>query len=156
MADNPQADQNNETTNDLYNQLAGIEPPRDIPKDDEESESEDKDGRKTFTERVAEHPNLSDMQAFDKRLFPDLGKRHLNGIMISRVFPDNYNPLGAILVKDLLRDDEELTVGEAIAYVHVAESVAIDGEGRIDELALAGVVHQENIVKDQNNKLLGV
>jgi hypothetical protein len=91
------------------------------------------------------------MRAFDKRLFPDLIKKWLNVLLVSRVFPDSYNHYFRIFVKDLLREDREMTLAQAIAYVSTALSIAIDGEGRIEIVALAGVSHEQEMAKD--NKL---
>ena len=81
-------------------------------------------------------PKLSDAQSVLKQLFPDLGKPYLNNLMIGRVFPDLYNDLFDIIVKGLLQDNPQMTVDEAIVIAEVALSVPIDGEGRIDTLAL--------------------
>jgi len=88
-------------------------------------------------------PKLTDAQTCDKRLFPDLGKEWLNNLLVSRVFPDLYNDLFEIIVKDLLIENNDMSMGEAIATAEVALSIPIDGEGRIDEIQVfSGVVNQ--------------
>jgi hypothetical protein len=114
-----------------------------VPEDDEfnsiggESSGGDDDSG-TLSQRMKSSPKLSDAQTFDLRLFPAMKKEWLEILQVSRVFPDTYNHLFRIFVKDLMREDRKLTLAQAIAYVHTSLSIAIDGEGRIDELALSG------------------
>lgn len=138
---------------DAFGQLASIVPERliDLP-----DEVKDEDiGHGTLKERMEAHPNLSDMQTADKRMFPDLGVRHLNTIQVSRVFPDIYNPFGRILVKDLLKNSNngDMSVAEALADVNTSMSIAIDGEGRIDELGLIGKTTE---METEDKKLKGM
>ncbi len=142
---------------DLYNQLAGVIP--DAPLADDRG-GDNGDGHKTLTERIEESPNLSDMQTADRRLFPDMKRPHLNRLLVSRVFPDVYNPLFRINVKDAIKSDmskplaEQQTVGEIITDINTAMSIPIDGEGRIDELGLAGVAHDEKLEVEKNKGLV--
>jgi len=133
---------------DLFNELAGIAPPKDVDENEEDSAS----GGDSMTERKEENPNLTDLQTFNKTLFPDLLKKWLNVLQVSRVFPDTYNHLLRLCVKDLMKQDKEITLVEAIAYVSTALSIAIDGEGRIDVLALSGCTNQ---AEKDTNKLSG-
>ena len=119
-----------------------------------EEVDDDEGDHRSLSQRMADSPKLSDMQTFDRRLFPDLGYTHLNNLQLARIFPDSFNPLQNILIKDLLQRDDGLTVGECIATVHTSATIAIDGEGRLDELGLAGVSHEETMVKEQN-KMIG-
>jgi hypothetical protein len=60
---------------------------------------------------------------------------------MSRTFPDVYNYLFEILVKDMVKKSlasgSPISVPEAMAYVNTALSISIDGEGRIDEITIA-------------------
>ncbi len=99
----------------------------------------------TLSQRMKLSPKLTDAQTFDLRLFPSMKKEWLEILQVSRVFPDTYNHLFRIFVKDLMREDKKITLAQAIAYVHTALSIAIDGEGRIDELALSsGAMQKED------------
>jgi len=131
----------------LYSQLRSVSPLRDVELPDDE---EDEIGIKTqsMTERSDESPKLSDLQSALKVLLPPL-MRYLNVIQVSRVFPDTYNALFSLLVKDLLMEDEKLSVGEAIAYVTTALSIAIDGEGRIDIIGLYGRAAETELEKEK-------
>lgn len=135
----------------LYNELAEITPERVINVAEEPAEN---GNHKSMKERLEESPNLSDMQTADRRMFPDMGRKHLNRLLVSRVFPDVYNPLYRIIVKDAIKSDmskpleEQQTVGEILTDCNTAMSIPIDGEGRIDELGLAGVAHDEKMMTD--------
>jgi hypothetical protein len=108
----------------------------------------------SLSQRMANSPKLSDAQTFDLRLFPQMKTQWLNILQVSRVFPDTYDDLFMIFVKDLLSEYKDMTVGEAIALVHTSLSIAIDGEGRIDELQLAsGMGIQSD--GDKNKSTLG-
>ena len=136
----------------IYQKLASVDEERDIPPVDDLGIIDEQ--YQSLSNRMKESPKLSDMQTADKRLFPDLGYNHLNNIQVSRVFPDVYNPISRILVKDLIRNsDSDMRVAEAIATVNTSVSIGIDGEGRIDELGLAGVSHEENLEKEKTKNL---
>lgn len=119
----------------LFASMRTINPTRDDI-GDEEVPSEGGDEEQSLEERLeggARKP--SDLQVADKRLFPDLGVKHLNVQEAARIFPDNYNPLFRIQVKDLIKNTG-MSVAEAITYVNTSLSIGIDGEGRLDEIAL--------------------
>jgi hypothetical protein len=82
----------------------------------------------------------TDLQVADDRLNPDLSDKgrmpFLNFLQMGRTFPDVYNPLFRILVKYVVKTFH-FPVAEAMARVNTALSISIDGEGRIDEIALA-------------------
>ena len=119
-----------------FESLAAIAPERRDDTDDDDEEI-DAPSHKTLKQAEAA-PNLSDAQAAMKTLMPDTGHKHLNLLQVSRVFPDSYIPYQAILVKDLLSRDEDMTVAEAITLAHTAESIAVDGDGRIDVITILG------------------
>ncbi len=146
--------------NPAFEKMKQVVPPREIELPSEDGEG-DGGGHGTLEERMETSPKLSDMQTADRRLNPDLGYRHLNIMQMSRVFPDVYNPLFRIMVKDLIRRSraeknedgiaKRMTVAEAIAYVNTALSMAIDGEARIDEINIMGRAIAEDVEKTKNS-----
>lgn len=140
MVQEPKKEESSESDK-AFEQMSSIVPPREVDMPEETGGNGDGGGHDTLEERMESSPKLSDMQTADKRLFPDLaGKlpiQWINKLMVSRVFPDIYNPLFRICVKELVRNTE-MSVAEAIAYVNTAISIAIDGEGRIDEIRITG------------------
>ena len=136
----------------LFESMRTINPVRDDI-GGEEAPSEGGGGSdedQSLEERLESGRKPTDLQIADKRLFPDLaGVKHLNVQQMSRVFPDVYNPLFRIQVKDLIKNTG-MSVAEAIAYVNTSLSIAIDGEGRLDLIAVAknGNVQTE----DEKNK----
>lgn len=120
-----------------FEALAEALPERVSDDDDSDDNEVDAPAHKSFKQAEAA-PNLSDAQAAMKTLMPDTGYKHLNLLQVSRVFPDSYIPLQSILVKDLLSGDEDLTVAEAITLAHTSESIAVDGDGRIDVITILG------------------
>ena len=149
MPDNPEEKKQPEGS-DLFDQLASVTPEREISLEEDSGG----DGHRTLKERIEESPNLTDMQTADRRMFPDLGSPYLNYVQVSRIFPDVYNPMFRIMVKDIIKNtNSDVSVAEAIAKVNTACSIAIDGEGRIDVLGLAGVAHAEKMASEQNKGL---
>jgi hypothetical protein len=133
--------QSDEITNSdaQWESFSSLEAEREILIPDSDDElGFDNDSHASITQRMRESPKLTDAQTFDKRLFPKQKTEWLELLQVSRIFPDNFNDLFIILVKDLMSEDKNITLGEAIAQVHTALSIALDGEGRIDELQLAG------------------
>ena len=122
----------------LWERMAEVKPPRgevvlaegEIPSGSSSS----------LSKRMQQSPKMSDMQVADKRLFPVLKETvaWLSYLMVARVSPETYLPLRNIVVKHLLKDFSDLQMAEAVVIAETAISIAIDGEGRIDELALFG------------------
>jgi len=122
----------------LWDRMAEVKPPRgdvaplegEIPIGYEDS----------LAKRTRQSPKMSDMQVADKRLFPILKEAvgWLDYLMVARVSPETYLPLRNIVVKHLLKDFPDLQMAESVVIAETAISIAIDGEGRIDELALFG------------------
>jgi len=94
------------------------------------------------------------MQVADKRLFPVLKETvdWLGYLMVARVSPETYLPLRNIVVKHMLKTFPDLQMAEAVVIAETAISIAIDGEGRIDELALFGR-SSEVEEEDKKNKI---
>lgn len=131
-----------------YNELSEISPEREI--DDEE----DVQTHQTLSERIAETRNPSDIEIALKELFADLGIDYLNVIQKARIFPDTFNHLFNILVKEVMRNDRTMTLGKATALVETALTIAIDGEGRIELLGVVGALKKAN--EEEKLKTLGV
>lgn len=131
----------------LWSQLRSVVPLRDVELPDDEGLGADMKSQ-TMGERAEFAPKLSDLQSALKVLLPKL-RGYLDVLQVSRVFPDIYNPLRDLLVKDLLMEDDNLSVGEAIAFVNTALSIAIDGEGRIDVIALYGRASETEMEKEK-------
>lgn len=125
------------TSNQIYNTLKSIVPERDIEIPEHEH-GDEVDEHGELESRMDSYRKLTDLQVADKRLNPDLGIKYLNYTQMSRTFPDIYNPLFRIYVKDLIKTHPEYSVAEAIALVTTALSISIDGEGRIDEIHIMG------------------
>jgi hypothetical protein len=139
MAD--EANQSSDKGMPIYDQMRELKPPRTsaiTPNDVDDNMDVEWDGG--LRKRMQMSPKLSDMQTADKRLFPVLKENvdWLNNLMVARVYPETYIPFRNIIVKNLLKEYPEMSVTEALALAELALSVAIDGEGRIDELALFG------------------
>jgi hypothetical protein len=71
--------------------------------------------------------------------------------MVARVSPETYLPLRNIVVKHMLKTFPDLQMAEAVVIAETAISIAIDGEGRIDELALFG---RSSEVEEEDKKKL--
>jgi len=120
----------------LFREMSEVNPPRKVELPDEDFSG---DGAGEFGE-AGERIKLSDLQVADRRLNPDLSENkkmpYLNYLQMGRTFPDVYNPLFRILTKYVIKRTGK-PVAEAMALVNTALSISIDGEGRIDEIALA-------------------
>ncbi len=129
----------------LFNQLKSVSPAREVALE----EGLDDISSGSMSERAEESPNLTDVQSALKVLLPKL-KGYLNVIQVSRIFPDVYNALLELLTIDLLETDENISVVEAIFLANTVLSIAIDGEGRIDVIALYGkAAETESASKDK-------
>jgi len=139
-----------DNSDSLYNQLAQIKPPRS---DVSTSVVEDDFGG-SLSRRMQSSPKQTDMQVADKRLFPVLKETvdWLGYLMVARVSPETYLPLRNIVVKHMLKTFSDLQMAEAVVIAETAISIAIDGEGRIDELALFGR-SSEVEEEDKKNKI---
>jgi hypothetical protein len=167
-----------ENGSDLYEQLKKAEPMRDVelPKDelielgDDEIDygnggngngnggnGEDDDFLKPRSATSAlGMKKLSDVQTAIKIMNPDLGDVDLNNLVWGRTFPDVYNPLSKMLVKDLLlrsKGRPDVSVVSIMVKVNTGLSKSIDGEAIIDHLALMGVRRAEE--ERDKNSLLG-
>jgi len=151
----PESEQQKSTSDIQWEQISEILPERDdvkLPDDSGDIGSELVHG--TLGQNMRGAPKLSDVQTIDKRLFPDLGRPWLNNMLVSRVFPDLYNDLFDIIVKGLLMENTDMTLEEAVCTAEVALSIPIDGEGRIDAIAVLG--SPQATAESDKNKGLGI
>ena len=103
------------------------------------------DGQKSYGDAV-DTPNLTDLQATLRRLFPSFFIRSIDRsaqpIMVSRIAPDVFlemicNTVSAV-VEEMECLGEAINVQEILALSYSAFSIGLDGKGRIDALELAG------------------
>jgi hypothetical protein len=138
-----------------WEQISEILPERvDVKMPEDSNDLESDLGHGTLGQNMRGSPKLSDVQTIDKRLFPDLQKSWLNNLLVSRVFPDLYNDLFEIIVKGLLMENTDMTLEEAVCTAEVALSIPIDGEGRIDAIAVLG--SPQATTESDKNKGLGI
>lgn len=79
----------------------------------------------------------SDIEIVISKLFPEFPIKWLSYLLVSRVFPDAFNNILWLCVKELVATSK-MTVVEAVATVYAVISIAIDGEGRIDGIHIIG------------------
>jgi len=108
-------------------------------------------GEQSLDERMESSRKMSDIQILDKRLNPDLKIDYLNVQTMGRVFPDSYNPLFNMQVKDLMRR-KGMSMTEAATYVNTSLSMAIDGEHILDtiQISRSGAIVPEDKDKGLN------
>ena len=139
----------------LWNSMSSAVPERDdviYPEDEEETPKAEE--RQTLTGRMRTSPNQSEIQTIIDQAYPRTGYDYLDNLQMARIFPDSYIPMGSTLKKQVLKDNSKLSVGEAIAIVDTAMSIAIDGEGRIDLLGFAGVQAKQAEAEEQRRNLM--
>jgi hypothetical protein len=122
----------------IFNNMSEIQPPRDV-EDEGDIFGGDEGEAESINERMKMGRKMSDFQIADMRLNPDLSNNgltpYLQMITMGRTFPDVYNDLLNIFVKDILRSTP-LTATQAIASANTALSESIDGEARIDTIVM--------------------
>lgn len=131
----------------------------DLPVVTEEPEQalalEDYEGTKTLAEAEEEAPHITDLQAVLKYLHPKYKDKRLNELlqsaMSSRVFPDNFwakhRLLVTALVEEYAGDGEDVDVLGIISMSQDALSIGFEGRGRVEDLEVAGVAHEQEMEK---------
>jgi hypothetical protein len=133
-----------------------VQPPLDNPESENLfNQMAGDNGAGTIEERIETSPKKSDMQIVTERLNPDLGIKHLNVMEMSRIFPDVYDPMFWLHVKGAMKHDG-LRLDQSIAYVNTSLSIAIDGEGRMDVIQVAGKGMMETDETKEKAKLGGL
>ena len=70
--------------------------------------------------------------------------------MSSRVFPDNFLDLNYLLVMSQIEEhegDDDIDILAIIALTQVATSIGYEGRGRVEDLEVAGVAHEQEMEK---------
>ncbi len=140
VGDTPESD-------DIFKNMSEIQPLRDDNGDDDNLEKES-DEHGTLEERIEGSRKLTDFQTLTSVLNPNFEYSHLNVLTKGRIFPDIYNPMFRVQLKHLIKTTGK-SVAECIALVNTALSIAIDGEGRIDNI-VSYTKGAQNIVNEQN------
>ncbi len=119
------------------------------------------DGHKSLAQQEIESPNLTDLQASLKRLFPQFPHEAINRVaqvmMVSRVDPDTFLPLLNSTVYDIneaLPWDADITFQEILSLCYGFYTIGRDGKGRIDVFALHGAAKEQEEL-DKIGKELG-
>ncbi len=129
--ENPEEEKSTPEAVDIFKDMSAIEPPRDEELEDDDLE-ENEDGHGTLEERIEGSRKLTDFQTLSKVLNPVFKVDYLNLVSKGRTFPDNYNDMADVFVKDLIKMG--YPVPEALANVNTALSKSIDGESTIDNI----------------------
>jgi hypothetical protein len=133
--------------NSLFSRMSSISPPREVGDiggiggGDDGGNLVGRDGGSdehgTLEDRMNSARKKSDIQIVIEKLFPEFPQDWLNKVLVSRVFPDAYNHLLMMGVKELV-STTEMSVVQATMYMNSVLSMAIDGESRIDAIHIVG------------------
>ena len=125
------------------------EPEREIPYDTP-------DAGTTLSEEEEGAQHLSDLQAVLRSLHIRYKDEKLNeyaqSVASSRVFPDNFwakhRLIVTALVEEYAEDDKkDLDIVSIVSSVQDALSIGFEGRGRIEDLEVAGIAHEEELEK---------
>ena len=131
-----------EAGREIYKKMAQEVPAREVEKEE---------GTSTLEEKEAEDPGLSDLQVTLRKLFPELGDKIHNALMMARIAPDMFIPILRILVNSAIKKMDRfkpLDVAEKASLFYVLASIGLDGKGRIDTIELAGSVTEAEELKE--------
>ena len=125
-----------------------------IEEAEQEFEMEDYEGGGTLAEAEEEAPHQSDLQAVLRYLHPKYKDKRLNELlqsaMSSRIFPDNFLDKNYLLVMSLIEELEgsgDIDVVGIISMVQDGTSIGYEGRGRVEDLEVAGVAHEQEMEK---------
>lgn len=112
-------------------------------------------GGGTLSEAEEETPHMTDLQAVLKYLHPKYKDRRMNELLqsaaASRVFPDNFWAKHRLLVTSLVEecagDGEDVDILGILSMAQDALSIGFEGRGRVEDLEVAGVAHEEEMEK---------
>jgi hypothetical protein len=128
----------------LYNTLGAAVPELEVEVSEEEAEV--KDTHDTLSNRMKESPNLSDMQSVIRALSPIL-EDYLDVLKVARIYPEEFDRLRSLIIKDLMKLHPDWSLVKSAVIVTTALSIALDGEGRIDILRVAGAIKESEEAK---------
>ena len=141
----------------LFGSLPGIDltPKRQIEGSEDNSGGGNGDGggHGDIDWEMSHSRKKSDIQSAYDILFPDVPLPWLKTLMVSRVFPDAFNHMLSLGVKEVLRTTK-WTMGEAVAYVEAVLTIAIDGEGRLDGIHI--IVHGGDVETTKEQNKIGI
>ena len=96
----------------------------------------------------------TDLQAVLKYLHPKYKDPRLNELlqsaMSSRIFPDNFLDKNYLLVMSIIEEhegDSDIDILGIISMVQDATSIGYEGRGRVEDLEVAGVAHEQEMEK---------
>lgn len=138
-----------------------VEPPRHIELEKLDSQSGGASGQ-SYSEGEAA-PNVSDLQATLRRLFPSFPYRALDivaqSIMVARIAPDMFLDSMRLTVNAVVQEldilGEEFDFMAVLNMVHAAYSIGLEGKGRVDVLEVAGAA-KESEELDRLSKQMGI
>lgn len=132
-----------------------------IEEPEQEVEFGDGSGMQTLSEAEEEAPHQTDLQAVLKYLHPKYKDKRLNELlqsaMSSRIFPDNFLDKNYLIVMSSIEEhegDDDMDVMGIISTVQDATSIGYEGRGRVEDLEVAGVAHEQEL--EQISKELGL
>lgn len=120
-----------------FDSMKSIESPRTVELPEDELGGGMGSDHASFTEQVEHGARPSDVAIVIKQLFADLGVYWLTMLQMARVLPQYYDHLKYICVTELIRN-YRMPVAKAIALTEIAVGVALDGEARIEAIAVIG------------------
>lgn len=119
-----------------------------------EIELEDLGDSVSLAEAEEETSHQSDLQAVLKYLHPKFKDKRMNDvlqpIMASRVFPDNHLDLNYLLTMYMIEEHEGSPDIDFLGIVtgnQAGTSIGYEGRGRIEDLEVAGVAHEQEMEK---------
>ena len=87
-------------------------------------------------------------------LHPKYKNKRLNELlqsaMASRIFPDNFLDKNYLIVMSLIEEqegDDDIDVVGIISMVQDGTSIGYEGRGRVEDLEVAGVAHEQEMEK---------
>ncbi len=129
---------------DEYQELIVEEPEQQLELEDA--------GAQSLQEAEEEAPHQSDLQAVLKYLHPKYKDKRLNELlqsaMSSRIFPDNFLDKNYLIVMSLIEEhegDPDIDVVGLISMVQDGTSIGYEGRGRVEDLEVAGVAHEQEM-----------
>ncbi len=138
-----------EKPQDDYDKLATEAPTRDL-----EVDGADKFG--SYSEQEDNDPLLSDFQSAQKRLFPDFGDEVLNRAAVERIGSDIFMDalyLGVVRRVYQHKEDEDIDVIGILLDTYGALSIGLNGQGREDDIVMAGSARETEELKKMSTNL---
>ncbi len=142
---------------DIYDQMKMSESERDVEIDLPQNEGDGSSGRSKSLSEAEDSPNITDLQATLKRLFPIFEDDEINkikAVMVARIAPDTFMPLLKMTIISILEsheEDEDIDVMSTINLVNAILTIGLEGKGRVDALQLASAAREsaelENVSK---------